>query len=136
MRKLADFASLYHIKIAPHNTAFFEFNAYVSPMEDLIIFSSFGREGGLGGGDLYLSKKDDRGLWSKAKNLGPLINSERLDYCPFVDIERNNFYFTSNRQRIDDKKVVDFSEFQEMIQGVGNGQGDIYRIRLDSILTQ
>ena len=118
------------------NTGFFEFNAYVSPAEDMIVFSSFGREDGQGGGDLYLSKRDEEGNWTNAKNMGPRINSDRLDYCPFIDFERNNFYFTSNRQNIMHEKVGDFQEFQEMIQGVGNGQGDIYRIHLDAILRQ
>ena len=39
------------------NSKTYEFNAFVSPDEDLIIFSSFGRSDDVGGGDLYYSKK-------------------------------------------------------------------------------
>src|SRR5688572_16082117 len=65
------------------NSAFYEFNAYVSPDEQFIMFSSFGRPGEKGGGDLYISIKDANGRWQPAKNC-EILNSEKLDYCPFV----------------------------------------------------
>ena len=65
------------------NTATYEFNAYIHPDENLLIFSSFGRTDGMGGGDLYFSKKDENGKWGTAQNMGELVNSKKLDYCPF-----------------------------------------------------
>ena len=41
------------------------------------------------------SKKSADGSWLPARNLGPDINSEVLDYCPFVDVSRGIFFFTS-----------------------------------------
>ena len=46
-----------------------EFNAFVSPDEQFIIFSSYGRKDDKGGGDLYMSKKNAAGRWMPSKNL-------------------------------------------------------------------
>jgi hypothetical protein len=115
------------------NSAVYEFNAYVNPEETLLIFSSFGREDGLGGGDLYYSKKMDNGRWSEAQNMGPKVNSEYLDYCPFVDLNNGNFYFTSERvngEKIDIKTPADI---EKAALNTLNGMGNIYRIGLESI---
>jgi hypothetical protein len=66
------------------NSSRYQFNAWISPDESLIVFSSFGRDDGFGGGDLYVSRKDSIGKWEPAQNLGPGINSDKLDYCPFI----------------------------------------------------
>lgn len=115
------------------NTKYYEFNAYISPAEDLLIFSSFGRKDDLGGGDLYYSKKDAAGKWSEAKNMGSLINSDKLDYCPFVDIARNNFYFSSERMADSKSKLAHVQDLIDFAEKPQNGMGDIYRIGLDEL---
>jgi hypothetical protein len=45
------------------NSKTFEFNAFVSPDEQFIIFTSYGRKDGKGRGDLYMSTKDASGKW-------------------------------------------------------------------------
>ena len=117
------------------NSVLFEFNAYISPDEDLLIFSSFGRQDGLGGGDLYISVKDSFGNWTKARNLGPELNSDRLDYCPFVDMARKNFYFTSNRISTSSVQQFNYQLLKDFNSGPGNGQGDIYNVALNQILS-
>jgi hypothetical protein len=115
------------------NSQRYEFNAYVSPNEDLIIFSSFGRPDGFGGGDLYFSRKDPAGKWSAAKNMGKLINSDKLDYCPFADTERGVFYFTSTRSGEIPESQKDLSDIYRMADRILNGQGNIYRIKLSAL---
>lgn len=115
------------------NSPSFEFNAYVNPEEDLIIFSSFGRSDGFGGGDLYISRKDNNGQWTKSKNLGEIINSDKLDYCPFVDWKSRNFYFTSERITIDNKKLENISTLKEFSNSTLNGFGNIYKIGFDKL---
>lgn len=115
------------------NTKVFEFNAYINPEEDLLIFSSYGRPDGLGGGDLYYSKKDKTGNWREAKNLGDIINSDKLDYCPFIDIPRNNFYFTSDRAKPAEERINTVPELTIEANKVLNGMGNIYRIRMDKL---
>lgn len=115
------------------NTKTFEFNAFISPNEDVLIFSSFGREDDLGGGDLYISVLDSLGNWSKSKNLGDKINSEGLDFCPFIDFENQNFYFTSNRTN-KAGLITNFNDYKETLLGPKNGSNDIYRINLKAVL--
>ena len=81
------------------NSATYEFNAYISPDEKLLIFSSYGRADDLGGGDLYISRFVE-GSWQVAKNMGPEINSKGLDYCPFYDFDKQVLYWTSNRSSL------------------------------------
>jgi len=115
------------------NTITYEFNAYINPEEDLLIFSSYGRKDDLGQGDLYYSRKDKKGNWSAAINMGPQINSEKLDYCPFIDISRGNFYFTSERRSLNEKRIEKVSELEELANHVLNGMGNIYRVDLKKI---
>jgi Tol biopolymer transport system component len=115
------------------NTIFYEFNAYISPDEDYIIFSSSGRDDEFGGGDLYMSKKDENGKWKNAINLGEQINSDKLDYCPFVDSRSLNFYFTSDRvgKQTEIKSLNDLIIYANRIE---NGFGNIYRINFNKLM--
>jgi len=115
------------------NTPTYEFNAYVNPDENLIVFSSYGRKDDLGGGDLYYSKKNSSGEWLPAINMGPLINSDKLDYCPFIDVSRNNFYFTSDRSMTIDKRIENAGELEQLANGILNGMGNIYRVPVDQL---
>lgn len=115
------------------NTKAYEFNAFISPDEELLIFSSYGRADGLGGGDLYYSKKDKTGKWKKAENLGEVINSDKLDYCPFIDIPRNNFYFTSDRAKSPEDRIKTVPELTNEANKILNGMGNIYRINVDKL---
>ncbi len=115
------------------NTKMFEFNAYISPNEDLLIFSSYGRSDDLGGGDLYYSKKDNQGHWSASKNMGDIVNSKSLDYCPFIDYTNHNFYFTSNRTQAPDKRINTIEEFTNISNSLENGLGNIYRIHINAL---
>ncbi|MEL6253931.1 MAG: exo-alpha-sialidase [Bacteroidota bacterium] len=115
------------------NSPFYEFNAYVSPQEDLIVFSSFGRKDGKGGGDLYMSKKNEEGSWQKAFHL-TAINTPSLDYCPFIDLPRGNLYFTSNIAEKAPIKLTHPDQFYSLQKEIRNGAGNIYRIALDKIM--
>ena len=110
------------------NSSTYEFNAYISPSEDTLLFSSYGRADGMGGGDLYMSIRGNAG-WSPAKNLGPAVNSTRLDYCPLIDFRRGILYFTSNRKGRVPPSLESLTTFEAVATNVGNGMGDIYWIR-------
>jgi len=108
------------------NSDTYDFNAYVSPDESIIIFSSYGRADDLGGGDLYMSQKDATGRWQKAVHFGADINSKFLDYCPFLDVENNIFYFTSQRTSEMQLHTDTYQAFKKYLNCSGNGMGDIY----------
>ncbi|MEI6123171.1 MAG: OmpA family protein [Bacteroidota bacterium] len=52
---------------------------------------------GLGGYDIYFSRKQANGSWSKAQNLGYPINSSADDAGFFVSIDGKTGYFSSNK---------------------------------------
>jgi len=118
------------------NSPSYEFNAFIDPDEAYIIFGSYGRPDGFGGGDLYISVKDEYGSWTKARNLGPGINSSKLDYCPFVDAKGLNLYLTSERTGMEDRPIKDAAYFRKMAERIENGFGNIYRIGWEHVLKE
>ncbi len=63
--------------------------------KDTYIYSSM-REGGYGGYDLYIVRRDT-GVWSEPINLGPTINSEFDELTPYLTNNGSKLYFSSNR---------------------------------------
>ncbi|HUM52546.1 MAG TPA: hypothetical protein PK431_12055 [Chitinophagales bacterium] len=118
------------------NSKTYEFNAYVSPDESFIVFTSCSRADDLGGCDLYISKKDAAGNWTTAKNLGPNINSNKLDYCPFISFDKQFFVFTSSRTKVKEnyKKQLNIDEFLKEVGQLQNGKGNLYWIDAKEIL--
>lgn len=118
------------------NSATYEFNAFISPDEQFIIFSSYGRKDDKGGGDLYMSIKDADGKWMPAKNLVTL-NSDKLDYCPFVSFDKKTLYFTSERHILKDffaDKPASYSELMRSFSAPLNGGGNIYQVNFDELM--
>jgi outer membrane protein OmpA-like peptidoglycan-associated protein len=60
-----------------------------------IIYFTSSREGGLGGLDIYMSKKDKKGKWGEAVNLGKPVNTEYDDDAPFIHPDGKSLYFSS-----------------------------------------
>lgn len=120
------------------NSKLYEFNAFVSPDDSFIIFTSYGRTDDLGGGDLYISKKDTNGEWLTAKNLGTKINSNGLDYCPFVSFDKRYFFFTSDRNKLQKsyKTKLNLKSFLNEIGQLQNGKGNIYWISAEEVLNR
>jgi len=118
------------------NSKTYEFNAFVSPDESFIIFSSFGRKDDLGGGDLYMSVKDEKGNWRPATHLTAL-NSNRIDYCPFVSGNKKILFFTSERTALQNhfEKQVSYAELNKLYNGPLNGKGNIYWVSFEKILS-
>ena len=115
------------------NTKAGEFNAFVDPDEQFIIFSSEKRADSKGSGDLYMSKKDKAGNWMPARQLPAPINSTALDYCPYVTADKKYFIFTSNRMRKewDSDKAVTYDEMRSLVTDPGNGLDDIYWVKFN-----
>lgn len=112
------------------NSMTYEFNSFIDPEEKYLIFSSYKRSDGFGGGDLYISYQKE-GKWQPAINLGDKINSSKLDYCPFVSSDGKTFYFTSSRKKNMKAKTV--AELQEIMSLPRNGFDDIYTISMDQL---
>jgi Tol biopolymer transport system component len=116
------------------NSPNYEFNPFIDPDEQFIIFSSQGRKDDLGGGDLYISRKDKEGSWLPAKHLPAPINSAGLDYCPYVTRDKKYFIFTSNRanSQFSDLKTKTYQQLKDLMTKPGNGFDDIYWVKFDN----
>lgn len=112
------------------NSPGYEFNAYVSPDEQILIYTAYNRMDGLGSGDLYLSRKDAGGQWSQSYNLGAGINSKSMDYCPFWDPANQMLYFTSKRSAVQPQNFHSLKEFVEATVQYENGFSRLYKVAL------
>lgn len=114
------------------NSDGYEFNAFVAPDESYIIFTAYQRKDGFGSGDLYISSKISDSTWNKAKNLGEKINSDKMDYCPFVDANRN-LYFTSKRTSVNNpaETLNSLNEFFDQVNKYDNGLSRVYKTILE-----
>lgn len=118
------------------NSETYEFNAFVSPDEKTLIFSSYRRPGAIGVIDLYISKKDENGKWLPAKNMGSSVNSKTTEFCPFVDFNSSVLYLTSDRskQETKNKSRLSMDEILKNMKTAPNGLSRIYSVNFDSSL--
>jgi len=117
------------------NTKGYEFNAFVDPEERFILFTcQQGRKDEIGGGDLYISKKNEQDQWMPAVNLGKTVNSKGLDYCPFVSWDKKILFFTSNRNLLAGSDIASFEDLVERLGRPGNGFDDIYWVDFSAII--
>lgn len=78
------------------NSSGYDGDVFVAPDESYLIFSS-DRPDGLGSGDLYVSFRTVDGGWTKAKNMGAIINTDSQDYCPFVTRDGRYLFYSTKR---------------------------------------
>jgi Tol biopolymer transport system component len=117
------------------NSKLYEFNAFVDPDEKFILFTSFGRKDDTGRGDLYISTRNSAGQWTTAKNL-KLVNSSRLDYCPYVSPDKKTLFFTSERSQLPVRfeEAATYKKIKAVNEQPMNGTGNIYWISLEAVL--
>jgi outer membrane protein OmpA-like peptidoglycan-associated protein len=60
-----------------------------------ILLMSVQRDDGMGDLDLYVSFLQKFGVWSKPLNLGPVINTGKADFAPFMAADEKTLYFAS-----------------------------------------
>jgi hypothetical protein len=112
-----------------------EYEPLISPDQTLLIFMATGRQGGLGAGDLYFSRRVD-GAWTPARNLGRPINSPALEISPYVTPDRRYFFFSSARAVPQSPSVPrTYDQLTAWLRGPGNGQGDLYRMDLEAVMS-
>jgi len=83
------------------NTAGEETDVYVDPDETFIIVVATDREGGRGGDDLWLSRREEDG-WSELENLLGPTNSDTYEYGPFITPNRQYLLLTTHRRGLGD----------------------------------
>lgn len=113
------------------NSEGYEFNAFISTDETFLIYTKYNAKDGLGSGDLYVSKKDDKGEWMVGENMGNIINTKYMEYCPFYDEKTQTLYFTSRRSSLNPKKFKNLDDFQKYISEGENGLSRIYKYKIE-----
>jgi len=69
-----------------------DYDPVIAPDESYIIFSS-NRANGFGSVDLYISFKANDGNWTKAKNMGELINTKEIEFAPRLSPDGKYLFF-------------------------------------------
>lgn len=81
------------------NSKGFETGASVSPDGLTMYFASDRKEkekgASYGGADIYLSRRNEKGEWGPAENLGSVINTKYDDDTPFIFPDGKTLYFSS-----------------------------------------
>lgn len=112
------------------NSEGYEFNAFISKDENILIYTKYNAKDGFGSGDLYVSKRNEQGEWKAAENIGNKINTQYMEYCPFYHLPSNTLYFTSKRDNLSPKTFKGLEQFQEYISGSENGLSKIYKCKI------
>jgi Tol biopolymer transport system component len=79
------------------NSEHADFAPYVSPDESFLIFTSVGRPGGFGGSDLYISFRTQEGGWTRAENMGEVVNSAGGELLTSLSPDGRFLFFTGLR---------------------------------------
>lgn len=72
--------------------------------------------GGIGGKDIYVSIKDQKGRWGTAQNLGETINTEFEEETPFISEDGKTLYFASEAHN----SMGGYDIFKSVNDGQGN----------------
>lgn len=117
------------------NSGAHELEPWISPDERYLLFSALRRPDGLGGYDLYLSRRLPDGTWGRAQPLPAGINSSTSDYNHSVSPDGAWLYFSSTRPLGGTAlgPRFDVARDEAAVQGIGNGQGDIYRVPMRAL---
>ena len=89
------------------NSANYEGDVFIAHDESYMVVSVYGREDGLGEGDLYVSFQNPDSSWSPLKNMGAGVNSVKRDFCPMVTPDGRYLFFSSKRLGVGDIFWVD-----------------------------
>lgn len=106
---------------------------------DTLFFAS-DRLGGFGLSDIYYTKRNEKGDWLPAQNLGPVINTRKNDVSPFYHPVFEVLYFSSNGQlynfgEFDIYKAYNVNGYWTEPQNIGplvNGRGSEFYFTIDS----
>lgn len=89
-----EYASL-ELEYVVNDTVVTEGDMFIAPDESYMIISCYNHPDNLFSkqGDLYIVFKNDKGIWSRAINLGDVINTECTENCPTVTPDGKYLFF-------------------------------------------
>jgi len=80
---------------SPVNTKHWESTPSVSADGRTLFFSS-SRPGGFGGKDIWMTRLNEKNLWTEPVNPGPNINTDGDEMSPFIHFDGKTLYFASD----------------------------------------
>jgi outer membrane protein OmpA-like peptidoglycan-associated protein len=80
-----------------HNLSYYQ--DYFQANSGKVLLSAVQRKDSKGDQDLYVSFKTGKNSWSKPMNLGSVINTEKVEFAPFLASDNKTLYFASNGHR-------------------------------------
>jgi len=121
------------------NSAGWDSHPALSHSGDTLFFAS-NRIGGFGLSDIYYTVRDASGTWARARNLGPVINTQKSEVSPFFHHRFNVLYFSSDGHPLN---FGDFDIYKSLYvpaawqepRNIGplvNGEGAEYYFTIDS----
>ncbi|MDH5475135.1 MAG: OmpA family protein [Cyclobacteriaceae bacterium] len=121
------------------NSTAWDSHPSLSHNEDTLYFAS-DRIGGFGLSDIYYSIKNKEGVWEKALNSGPIINTRNNEVSPFYHHVFDVLYFSSNGQNLNFGEFDIYKSYWEddswgEPQNIGplvNGPGSEFYFAIDS----
>jgi outer membrane protein OmpA-like peptidoglycan-associated protein len=79
----------------------------------IIFFAACERPDGAGSCDIYASFLQKNGIWTKAVNLGPAINSAMWESQPSISSDSKTLYFVRGRSGSDPNMNIYYSEYNK-----------------------
>jgi hypothetical protein len=85
------------------NSRYNESDTFVAPDESYLIVTCWEHPENIGGGksDLYISFRQSDGAWTTLQNMGKIINTEYIEFCPTLSPDGKYFFFSSDRIDVD-----------------------------------
>lgn len=123
------------VRLSDTINSHWEGDIYISPDEDYMIFSSYGRESGSG---LYIAFNHN-GHWSMPQRMSKDINMTGREFCPIVSPDGSFFFFTSNNtaESQNPPKNLTFEkireEYSSAFQNPQMGKTDVYWVSIDIV---
>jgi len=108
----AKFQDIHDLQIEGVNSEYWETHGMMSPDKRQFFFVS-DRPGGFGGRDIYvINRIGQSDEWSKPINLGPGINSKDDEDSPFISVDNQTLYYSTNG----DKSIGGFDIMSSHVQ--------------------
>ena len=74
-----------------------EYNPFISPDENYLLFNSNDHPDSYGSHDIFISFRKHDGTWTKIKNLGTTVNTASSESKPYVSPDGKYLFFSSSR---------------------------------------
>jgi outer membrane protein OmpA-like peptidoglycan-associated protein len=117
------------INLGPNvNTTADESGPFIHQDNQTLYFMSNGRPG-MGGFDLYYTRKDEKGEWGKPENMGYPINTQRDEGSLIISLDGKKGMMASDRKYKNTKSVSVFSD-KDKSDWISDAETDIYEFEL------